>query len=251
MTREIRLEVRVPGTREEVWEAIASGPGITAWFVPATVEGRADGEITMDFGSGMVERGRVTAYEPPKRFVYESGSQDGATLVHEWLVDAGTDGACTVRLVNSGFGEGDSWDDRYFGMEAGWRLFLENLRLFRAHFPDMRCASVIVNAVAAGGRENAFAAYLEGLGLEGDEHVRTTTGPVLEGRVVGRFPGMLTVLTETPHPGIVFLASEGRGDRQFVSFYGYFFGEGAEHAAARARSEWEQWLHERFSPLPM
>ena len=42
-TRAIDLEIEVPGTPEEVWEAVASGPGITAWFVPAKVDGRVGG----------------------------------------------------------------------------------------------------------------------------------------------------------------------------------------------------------------
>jgi uncharacterized protein YndB with AHSA1/START domain len=251
MSREIRLQAEVLGAPSEVWDAIATGRGITAWFVPATVEGRTGGEVTMDFGSGMVERGRVTVYDPPARFVYEVPAEGGGVLTHEWLVEPAAEGSCVVRLVNSGFGEGDAWDDRYFGMEAGWRLFLENLRLFRSHFADLDCASVIVNAVANGGQEETFARYLGDLGLEGDEQVRAIRGPELQGRVVGRFPGMVTLLTEKPHPGIVFLASEGRGDRQFVSFYGYFFGDGAEDAAARARPEWERWLHARFSPMTM
>ena len=45
--REIRLEVEVPGTPEQVWEAIATGPGITSWFVPA----RRDGDrLELRFG---------------------------------------------------------------------------------------------------------------------------------------------------------------------------------------------------------
>ena len=32
--RSVQAEVEVPGTPEEVWEAIATGPGITSWFVP-------------------------------------------------------------------------------------------------------------------------------------------------------------------------------------------------------------------------
>ena len=34
MTRAIRLEVDVPGTPEEVWATVATGAGITSWFVP-------------------------------------------------------------------------------------------------------------------------------------------------------------------------------------------------------------------------
>ena len=33
--RTIELSVDVPGTPEEVWDAIATGPGITSWFIPA------------------------------------------------------------------------------------------------------------------------------------------------------------------------------------------------------------------------
>ena len=32
--RWIQVEVEVPGTPEEVWEAIATGPGISSWFMP-------------------------------------------------------------------------------------------------------------------------------------------------------------------------------------------------------------------------
>ena len=47
VTRAIDLAIEVPGTPEEVWEAVASGPGITAWFVPAKVEGRVGGTVEL------------------------------------------------------------------------------------------------------------------------------------------------------------------------------------------------------------
>ena len=48
--REIRLEIEVPGSVEEVWEAIATGPGISSWYVPHTVEERSGGAATASFG---------------------------------------------------------------------------------------------------------------------------------------------------------------------------------------------------------
>ena len=36
--RSISLQVEVPGTPQQVWEAIATGPGISAWFVPSQVD---------------------------------------------------------------------------------------------------------------------------------------------------------------------------------------------------------------------
>ena len=41
--RRIELSLEVPGSVEEVWRTIATGPGITSWFVPTEVEERAGG----------------------------------------------------------------------------------------------------------------------------------------------------------------------------------------------------------------
>ena len=38
--RSVQGEVEVPGTPEEVWKAIATGPGISSWFVPTEFEER-------------------------------------------------------------------------------------------------------------------------------------------------------------------------------------------------------------------
>ena len=41
--RSVQTEVEVPGTPEEVWQAIATGPGISSWFrqpVPSPVRHR-------------------------------------------------------------------------------------------------------------------------------------------------------------------------------------------------------------------
>ena len=68
MTRRIENSIEVPGTPEEVWEAIATSHGIECWFVPAQVQ---DGRVALDMGGGMEDAGPVVASEPPRRFVYE------------------------------------------------------------------------------------------------------------------------------------------------------------------------------------
>ena len=68
--RSVQVEVEVPGTPEEVWQVIATGPGISSWFVPAKFEER-DGRpvaVTMNFGPGMESRAAVTAWDPPRMF---------------------------------------------------------------------------------------------------------------------------------------------------------------------------------------
>lgn len=41
--RSVEVEVEVPDTPEEVWQAIATGPGVSSWFVPT--EERQDGTV--------------------------------------------------------------------------------------------------------------------------------------------------------------------------------------------------------------
>jgi uncharacterized protein YndB with AHSA1/START domain len=39
--RSVQVELEVAGTPEAVWQAIATGPGISSWFVPTEIEQRA------------------------------------------------------------------------------------------------------------------------------------------------------------------------------------------------------------------
>ncbi|HEX2645214.1 MAG TPA: SRPBCC domain-containing protein, partial [Thermoanaerobaculia bacterium] len=50
--RSIQMEVEVPGTPEQVWQAIATGPGVSSWFVPTQIEEREGGTIRCSFGPG-------------------------------------------------------------------------------------------------------------------------------------------------------------------------------------------------------
>ena len=71
--RWIQAEVEVPGTPEQVWQAIATGPGISSWFVPTDLEEREGGETVSHFGPGMDSTAKITAWEPPHRFAAEGG----------------------------------------------------------------------------------------------------------------------------------------------------------------------------------
>jgi uncharacterized protein YndB with AHSA1/START domain len=164
--RVINLSVEVPGSPDEVWEAIATGPGISSWFVPhefAEAEGAA---VRADFGGGFFDAGSVAAWEPPHRLVMRGES--GQTLAFEWLVETATGGGCVVRLVCSGFGSGDDWDAHYDGMAEGWRLFLENLRLHLTHFRGQRARAITPTGVVSGTRDRAFERLCAALGVPAD-----------------------------------------------------------------------------------
>ena len=73
--RRIELAIEVAGSPEEVWRAIATGPGISSWYVPHTVDEREGGTATASFGPEpeMQVQGRVAAWEPPHRIVFDGG----------------------------------------------------------------------------------------------------------------------------------------------------------------------------------
>jgi len=255
--RVIDLSIEVPGTPEEVWAAVATGPGITAWFVPHAVEERVGGTAAMDFGTFGVEKAEVAAWEPPDRVVFVGGPQ-GRVLAYEWTVTAKDGGTCVVRLVNSGFGHGEEWDGDYDGMSMGWRLFLENLRLHRTYFAGRRAASIVPMGSVPGPHERAWAAVCERIGVAADldaGSVFATSGdgvPALRGRVetVLRGPRLTAnlVVLDAPVPGTGILAAEGEGDAVMLSFYQYRYGPDVE-APADVADDWTPFFAEHY-PFP-
>src|SRR5262245_13467058 len=90
--RSVQAEVEVIGTPEDVWQAIASGPGISSWFVPTKLDQRVGGTTVSSFGPGnsMDSVAKITEWQPPRRFVAESegGSGGPGTVATEWTVEA-------------------------------------------------------------------------------------------------------------------------------------------------------------------
>lgn len=255
--RVIDLSVEVPGTVEEVWQAIATGPGITSWFIPHSVDGRPGGSVTMDFGPDFGrETATVTAWEPPHRVVFQGGETDrGPGLAYEWLVEASGGGTCVVRLVNSGFGPGEEWDADFDGMNTGWEIFLANLRLHLTHFRGRTARAVIPTVMTPGPGAAAWSRLCAALGVPealavGDRFATTGAGvPALTGRVEGASfaPVVRTylLLLDEPASGTAFVTVEGDGDVVAASAYLYLYDAGDDTG-----QEWSSWLPSALPRLP-
>jgi uncharacterized protein YndB with AHSA1/START domain len=252
-TRSIELEVEVTGTPEEVWEAVATGPGISSWYVPTTVEEKLGGATTSSFGptDEMQVAGRVTAWDPPRRIVFEGDGVEGG-LAFEWLVEARDGGTCVVRLVNSGFGQGSEWDGEYDGMTEGWKLFMHNLQLHRSHFAGRHARAALPLATWAGPAATAWTRLTGDLGVPPSpspgDRIAVTAGdaPDLAGTVERANPTMLSLLLDTPAPGTGFLAVEGGGGKQvMVSVWLYLYGDDRDEIAVRDEARWLDWLTAR------
>jgi uncharacterized protein YndB with AHSA1/START domain len=253
--RSVEASVEVPGTPEEVWQAIATGPGISSWFVPSEVEEREGGRAVSHFapGDSMDSVGTVTAWQPPHRFVVDT-VEGPLTVASEWTVEARDGGTCVVRVVHSWFASTDDWDGQYEMAEAGWPAFFRILRAYLTHFRGRTGASFQLMGISEEPLQAAWRALIEPLGL-GDAEVgarmRSPAGaPALDGTVDGAgipdHPERLVRL-DAPAPGLAHLFPLPMG-KVYLCVRLYLYGPDAAATVARVEPEWQAWMAARFPP---
>ena len=258
--RFVQAEVEVPGTPQEVWDAIATGPGITSWFVPSTVEGRVGGATVSNFGPGMDALATVTEWDPPRKFIAEGQDEpDGPVIATEWSVEARDGGKCTVRVVHRWFAGQDDWDEQFVGHSYGWLAFFRVLNAYLTHFRGQHGVPVQLMGVAPEPKEEAWAAFTAPLGLAGaavGQHVQTPAAagaPPLAGTVIWAgqpaWPEDLLIRLDSPAPGLAHLVPHAMMGAVYLTTRLYLYGPDAPAAAAKAESAWTAWLNERF-PMP-
>ena len=165
-------EDTLAATPEQVWEAIATGPGIDSWFMGRNeVEPRegGSGSLTMP---GFTGESTITAWEPPHRFAYRgTPAEDGGFMAFEYLVEGRDGGSTVLRLVHSGMLAGD-WEDEYDALRKGWPFYLRTLEQYLAHFPGRTAVPVTAFGPQQSDQERAWAGIVAAVGL---------TGSVIEG----------------------------------------------------------------------
>ena len=124
--RAARIEAEVPASPEEVWAAIATGPGIDSWFM---------GRSEVEPGAGRRRPHRRSAstrpsspsprWDPARRLAYGSGeAPDGRFIAYEFLIEGRAGGSTVLRAVTSGFLPGDDWAEEFEAMTARRRAVL-------------------------------------------------------------------------------------------------------------------------------
>lgn len=258
--RSVQSEVELPGTLEEVWQTIATGPGISSWFVPTETEQGADGRparMVMHMGPGMDAAATITAWEPPRRFTAESaGWTPGMPpLMTEWTVEARSGGTCLVRVVHSLFASTDDWDSQLEGTETGWPVYFRILRAYLMHFRGQPCSNIQVMAMATvPDPRSAWTALTGSLGLEGarvgDRRSAPTGAPQLMGAVEAlsesKNERSMLMRLDKPAAGVVSVGAFPCGGATMVSVCIYLYGGGAAATAAREEPLWQAWMSKQF-----
>jgi len=257
--RSVQIEVEVPGTPEEVWQAIATGPGISSWFVPTEFEERDGKPVAMklNFGPGMEPRSVVTAWDPPRLFATEAdGWMPGApSIANEWTVEARAGGVCILRIVQSLFASTDDWDNQLEAAKHGLPGFLRTLRLYLTHFRGLRSTMMKWMAPFAGTEAEAWETLTAALGVKGlcigQRYTAPAGVPALSGVVeyLTQNPNDALLRVDKPGPGIAALGTFNMGGPSMVALNFYLYGDQADGTAARETPHWEAWFQKRF-PMP-
>lgn len=253
--RFVQVEVEVPGSPEEVWKAIATGPGISSWFVPTEVEEREGGKVVANFGPGMESVSTITQWDPPRSFTKdgEGMSPDAPPATTEWTVEEKSGGACVVRVVHSWFSSTDEWDAQWEMVEQGWKGFFAILRLVLGHFPGQPSTTFETSGLSTASESEAWTNLVAPLGLNdapiGAQVRSISDAPAFAGKVEAVERGEennVIVLLDEPAPGIAQIFAMPMDGSVYLSVRFYLFGESAAETASRIEPEWSRWLAERF-----
>ncbi|MHB1313504.1 MAG: SRPBCC family protein [Gemmatimonadaceae bacterium] len=258
--RSVQVEFEAPGTPEEVWQALATGPGISSWFVPTEVEERDGKPVAMkfNFGPGVEIHSVVTACDQPRLFAQEAAgwTPDSPPMATEWTIEARAGGVCIVRIVHSLFASTDDWDHELEGAASGWSGFLRTLRIYLTHFRGQRSAIMQLTTPVACTEAEAWETLTSALGVKGLSVAQRWTTPA----GVRPLSGVVEYLSENPYDALMRLDTPGPGIAALgavtyphgptvAAMNFYMYGDTAAETVARETPVWQAWLQQCF-PMP-
>jgi uncharacterized protein YndB with AHSA1/START domain len=139
---EVSSEADVDATVDEVWRAIATGPGIDSWYMGRNEV--AEGTVRTAFG-GYTPESPISVAEPGKRFTYGTRpGPDGRFIAFDFLIEGRAGGSTALRLVASGFLPGDDWADEFEAMTRGGAMYFRTLVEYLNHFAGRTATPVTV-----------------------------------------------------------------------------------------------------------
>ena len=245
---EIREEILLDASPEQVWEAIATGPGVDSWFMGRTEieEGCVGGRTTLTLG-GMHQGSTITDWDPGHRFAYRGDTaDDGSFMAFDYLIEARDQGSTLLRLVHNGM-LGDDWEAQYDAVRRGDGVYLRKLQTYLAHFPGRTAVHTMfaVSQYQVIEKDRVWNAFRAATGVPADVTAGTRARIAIDGvpptdGVVAFLgaPDWLSVRTDDG----CYIFIHGYQDALVVQYHGFDPGVDAE----RLDKAWQQWLDRTF-----
>lgn len=236
LTFEIEIEIAAPP--EAVWQALATGNGISAWMMATDLEEHAGGSVVFHMGDAD-SKGSIVSYEAPHRLVYEEpdwadlaghGDKEVPPLVTEFVVEARSGGTCVVKVVSSAFGTGADWENEFFReMGQGWAPSFQVLKRYAERHAGLLATGFELRAEEPAPTASVWALLDRGAELGTVE----TTGEAF----------VLVGLTD-PVPGYLLLRAmtDEASGTSLAWVNGYLYGPDGPGAVDAVRDDVRAWL---------
>lgn len=243
MTEDRRFEVEIPldASPDQVWEAIATRPGLTAWFAPMDV---APDE------NGRSPDGDVVRWEPGRALTVQTPpNEDGSTSSFAYLIQARDGGTTVLRFTQTGF-LGDDWEAEYEATARGWGLYFHTLAQYLANFSGRPATYVAVEGPETAADRQAWRDLLAAIGVS-ESPGSGVGGAVTDGEEVRLdVPGLEPVVGVVDYQGPSHLGI--RTDDALLRFHDrsllgmpvavghHYYGDRQDEA--RLHEAWQSWL---------
>lgn len=204
-TRKIETEIEIEAPIDAVWKAISEATELMRWLpLDARTKSGAGGGIWYSWGPPYEGESRIEIWDPPRRLRLEGGWAEPvegepprevepgvpARIAMDYTLES-AGGKTILRLVHSGFGAGNDWDDEYEGTRRGWMQEFLSLKHYLERHAGHDRKAVWARRRVAGSLDEASRRLLgpEGLNLEGLEQGETfdrvtSQGDRLKGKVL-------------------------------------------------------------------
>jgi uncharacterized protein YndB with AHSA1/START domain len=261
-TRSFETSIDIDAPRDAVWNALSDPAEIVRWFAPeARVTPNVDGEVVWRWPDLYEWPQTIEVWEPGVRLStrYDSPVDDGAggrvPLFVDFLLE-GDGGRTTLRVVQSGFGEGAGFDEEYDGISRGWPIELTSLRLYleehRGRDRRLSWSRVPIDADPDTAWERLTGP--EGLGLSApaglapgaDVRLDTVDGETFEGTVLRTNTRELALAARSHGNAFLRVVVEKcAGPVEAPLWPGAY--EGSEEDAGERRARWDALLRRLFA----
>ena len=229
---EVRREVAIPGTPEQVFAAVTRETG--AWMFPV--------EEVPGVGGLGPDDPKVRVWSPPEHVSIRVDGPDGFFNALDYLIEARDGGTAYLRYVHSGVLMTDDWEAQYDGIGAHTDFYLHSLGQYVKYFAGRPVQYVAAAGPAVSAKAGSIDVLRAALGV--DESSKVGDPLTLE------VPGFGSVRAE-----IDYLTPQFVGLRDSGALYRFFgrdaFGgtvDVAHHLfepkgdPAEASAAWQAWL---------
>ncbi|MGR6521193.1 SRPBCC domain-containing protein [Rhodococcus erythropolis] len=233
---EIRREVVVPGTPEQIWAAISAETA--GWMFPSPLEIPADGSSP--------DSPIIATWEPPRELAIHMQGPDGWFNNLEYVVEARDESTAVVRYVHAGVFAED-WDNQYDGASKHTDFYLHSLGQYVRYFAGKPVTYVSAEGPESSSSPQAMGTLRSALGI--------TSGTAVGDATSVEVPGIGTVDAIVDYINDWFIGL--RTEDVLLRFYGrnafggtvdaahHLFAEGADGGSAT--TAWQAWLDGVFA----